>query len=84
LLVVRIEDTGVGMREEDIAVVTRPFHRLRHALDGRHQGAGLGLPYAHAIVALHGGTLTIKSALDVGTTVEIVLPRAAADVSEAA
>jgi len=82
--VVRIEDTGVGMRKEDIALVTRPFHRLRRALDGQHQGAGLGLPYAHAIIALHGGTLKIKSVLEVGTTVEIVLPLAIAGKSEAA
>ena len=83
-LVVRIQDMGVGMRAEDIALVTRPFHRLRHALDGRHQGAGLGLPYAHAIVALHGGTLTIRSAPHAGTTVVIALPLAQAKVSEAA
>jgi signal transduction histidine kinase len=82
--VVRIEDTGIGMNEADIALVIRPFYRLRHALDGRHQGAGLGLPYAHAIVALHGGELKIKSALHAGTTVEIVLPLAGSNISEAA
>ena len=52
-----ISDTGVGMTEADMEVVTRPFHRLRSALDGQHQGAGLGLPFAKAIVDLHGGTL---------------------------
>lgn len=72
--VVTIRDNGIGMRAEDLAQVTRPFHRLRHALDGQHQGAGLGLPYAYAIVTLHGGKLAIDSAPGAGTTVTISLP----------
>jgi signal transduction histidine kinase len=67
-------DTGVGVRAEDIAVVTRPFHRLRSALDGHHQGAGLGLPFAKAIVELHGGFLSFESTPNKGTAVNISLP----------
>ena len=83
-IVVRIEDTGVGMSEEDIAVVTKPFHRLRSALDGLHQGAGLGLPFAKAVVELHGGTLTIESAQARGTKISIRLPFEAAAEAVAA
>jgi len=83
-IVVSISDTGVGMTEADIEVVTRPFHRLRSALDGQHQGAGLGLPFAKAIVDLHGGTLTIRSAPKTGTSIEIRLPASQASMSEAA
>jgi len=83
-IVVNIKDTGVGMTEADIEVVTRPFHRLRSALDGQHQGAGLGLPFAKAIVDLHGGTLTIRSTPGAGTSVEIRLPASQASMSEAA
>jgi two-component system cell cycle sensor histidine kinase PleC len=54
----------------------RPFHRLRSAFDGQHQGAGLGLPFAKAIAELHGGALIIRSVPGMGTTVEIRLPRA--------
>jgi two-component system, cell cycle sensor histidine kinase PleC len=43
-------------------------------LDARHQGAGLGLPFAKSVVELHGGTLTIESKLGSGTTVSISLP----------
>jgi signal transduction histidine kinase len=81
---IRIKDTGPGMSEADIEVVTRPFHRLRSALDGQHQGAGLGLPFAKAIVELHGGTLTIRSASGVGTCVEIYLPGTGMRISDAA
>lgn len=73
-LIIAIADTGIGMREDDIALVTRPFHRLRSALDGQHQGAGLGLPFAKSIVELHGGQLGVKSNLGAGTVVEIRLP----------
>jgi signal transduction histidine kinase len=83
-IVIAISDTGVGMTEADVEVVTRPFHRLRSALDGQHQGAGLGLPYAKAIVELHGGRLAITSAPGAGTTVEIRLPADPAAMSRAA
>jgi len=73
-LQVRIEDTGVGIPEGDIAAIMKPFHRLRSALDGLHQGAGLGLPYAKAIVELHGGALEIESVPGEGTRVRVLLP----------
>lgn len=73
-IVIQIADTGIGMRTEDIPRVTRPFHRLRGALDGQHQGAGLGLPYANAVIVVHDGKLSIESELHIGTTVEVMLP----------
>jgi signal transduction histidine kinase len=79
-----VEDTGIGMEPEDVAFVVRPFHRLRSALDGQHQGTGLGLPFAKAIVEQHGGTLTIYSVPGEGTRIEIVLPLAAGTLSDAA
>jgi len=83
-VLMRIEDSGVGMSAADIDVVTRPFHRLRSALDGQHQGAGLGLPFAKAIVELHNGALTIESIEGAGTTIEIRLPSERAAMSHAA
>jgi signal transduction histidine kinase len=72
--VVAIEDKGIGMTQEDIPVVIKPFHRLKSAFDGQHQGAGLGLPFTHAIIRLHGGTLELRSAAGRGTTAVIKLP----------
>ena len=71
---IRIQDTGIGIRTEDIPLVTQPFYRVNSVLDGRHQGAGLGLPFAKSVVELHGGTLAIDSELGSGTTVTISLP----------
>ena len=71
---IRISDTGVGMRPEEIPLVVQPFYRTNSAYDAKHQGAGLGLPFAKAVIELHGGSLAIASRLGSGTTVTIVLP----------
>jgi two-component system cell cycle sensor histidine kinase PleC len=71
---IRISDTGIGMRAEDIPLVVRPFHRLEEAFDARHQGAGLGLPLSKAVIELHGGSLDIQSRLGEGTSVTVSLP----------
>jgi signal transduction histidine kinase len=73
-IAVSISDTGIGVEPSQIDAVVRPFHRLRSAIDGQHQGAGLGLPFAKVIVELHGGTFAISSTVGVGTTVSIELP----------
>jgi two-component system cell cycle sensor histidine kinase PleC len=83
-LCIRIADTGVGMAAEDIANVVKPFHRLRSAFDGSQQGAGLGLPFAKAVVESHGGSLHIASKPGEGTSVEISLPLSTKSLSEAA
>lgn len=54
--------------------MVQPFYRVNSALDARHQGAGLGLPFAKSVVELHGGILTIASEIGSGTTVTISLP----------
>ena len=74
LISLRVIDTGIGIREDDIPIIIKPFQRLASAFEGKYQGAGLGLPFAKAVVELHGGTLAIASAVGVGTTVRITLP----------
>jgi signal transduction histidine kinase len=74
-IAIQIVDHGIGMPPDLLDSVVRPFHRLRSALDGQHQGVGLGLPFAKAIVELHGGALSLQSREGIGTTVTIELPR---------
>jgi signal transduction histidine kinase len=71
---IRIQDTGIGIRAEDIPLVMQPFYRVNSVLDAKHQGAGLGLPFAKSVIELHGGELSIESKLGCGTTVSISLP----------
>ena len=80
--VVRIEDTGVGMPKEAIARVTERFQPLRSPFEG--DGAGLGLPFAKAVAALHGGAMFITSSPGYGTAVELVLPLSTSERGRAA
>jgi signal transduction histidine kinase len=73
-LKIRVSDTGIGMRAQDIPLVVLPFYRVDSAYSASRQGAGLGLPFAKAVVELHGGTLEIESRPGAGTTVTVVLP----------
>jgi two-component system, cell cycle sensor histidine kinase PleC len=80
-----VEDTGVGMRAEDIPRALAPFSQLDNTLSRKHRGTGLGLSLANRFVGLLGGELAIRSAPERGTTVTVTLPGAAvASLSAAA
>lgn len=69
-----VEDTGIGMEQETIAAALEPFRQLDGSLARRFEGAGLGLSIAKALAELHGGALSVKSAVGEGTIVTIALP----------
>ncbi|HML10083.1 MAG TPA: ATP-binding protein [Stellaceae bacterium] len=73
-VVISVADTGIGMAPEDIPRALQPFGQIDNSLARPHGGTGLGLPLAQRLVELHGGTMTIDSALGKGTTVTVVLP----------
>ena len=68
-LVVRVADTGQGIAEEDLTQVFQPFFRAASVRGV--VGHGVGLPLAQRIVALHGGTLALRSELGRGTVAEL-------------
>ncbi|MDB5735201.1 MAG: hypothetical protein JWN16_1838 [Alphaproteobacteria bacterium] len=69
-----VEDSGIGMEQETIAAALEPFRQLDGSLARRFEGAGLGLSIAKALAELHGGALSVKSAVGEGTIVTITLP----------
>jgi len=71
-----VEDTGIGMAQETIAAALEPFRQLDGSLARRFEGAGLGLSISKALAELHGGALSVRSAVGEGTTVTIALPPA--------
>jgi PAS domain S-box-containing protein len=73
-LALRISDTGIGMRPEDIPLALEPFRQLDNSFTRRYEGTGLGLPLAKALIELHGGRLIVESALQKGTRVTAWLP----------
>jgi two-component system, cell cycle sensor histidine kinase and response regulator CckA len=72
-----VADTGTGIPPENLP---RLFDRFFTTKDPG-QGTGLGLSTVARIVRNHGGFVSVKSELDVGTTFEIYLPRAEAPVA---
>ena len=75
-LCLAVADTGIGMEPEMITAALEPFRQLDGSLARRFEGAGLGLSIAKALVELHGGTLSVESAVGLGTTVTVSLPPA--------
>ncbi|MFD0986791.1 sensor histidine kinase [Methyloligella solikamskensis] len=71
---ITIQDTGIGIAEEDISKLGRPFEQVENQLSKSHQGSGLGLAISRALVELHGGNLEIKSRAGEGTQVIFTLP----------
>ncbi|GAB4185458.1 MAG: hypothetical protein OHK0024_25650 [Thalassobaculales bacterium] len=67
-------DTGIGMRHADIPRALEPFVQLHESHDRAQGGTGLGLSLTLALVKMHGGTLTIQSAPEKGTTVTARFP----------
>ncbi|MBC2711925.1 MAG: response regulator [Desulfosarcina sp.] len=69
-VVVRVTDTGHGIREEDMAHIFEPFYTTKQ----EGHGIGLGLSTTYGIIDRHGGTLSAGSQQGRGTTFEIRLP----------
>lgn len=71
---ISVSDNGIGIRAEDIPKVLEPFGQVESEMSQKHSGTGLGLPLTKELAELHGGSLTMESNVDVGTTVTIILP----------
>ncbi len=65
---IRITDTGLGMSEENLQQIFKPFYT------NKHQGTGLGLAMAKNIVESHGGDIEVRSEEKKGSTFIISLP----------
>jgi two-component system cell cycle sensor histidine kinase PleC len=73
-VVLRVIDTGIGIAANDIPKALAAFGQVDSSLSRKYEGTGLGLPLTKALVELHGGTLTLESQVNVGTTVCVSLP----------
>ena len=71
-VMVEIKDTGIGIPQENLTKIFDPFFTTKDI--GR--GTGLGLAVCYGIVSEHGGRLDVRSAVGVGTTFTISLPKA--------
>ncbi len=71
-----VEDDGMGIPPDKIKRAMEPFGQVAdNPEDSRHQGTGLGLPLAKAMVEMHGGEMDLDSVVGEGTEVFVRLPR---------
>ncbi len=69
-----IEDDGIGIPENDVEKLARPFEQVENQFTKSHDGSGLGLAISRSLIELHEGTFAIESQQGVGTTVRFSLP----------
>jgi signal transduction histidine kinase len=70
-----VSDTGVGIDASELPHIFERFYRGTRANEARGSGSGLGLAIVRSIVEMHGGTVSVESRLNAGSTFTVILPR---------
>lgn len=81
---VSVTDTGMGIKEEDMALLFTPFRQIDSTLARKHEGTGLGLAISRRMVELMGGRIEARSTWGQGSTFTVTLPLHAQPNPEAA
>ena len=68
-VVIKIQDTGCGISEDDQKHIFEPFYSTKEG-----KGTGLGLSISYGIIRDHGGEIKVESELDKGTAFKVILP----------
>lgn len=69
----QVKDSGIGMNDEEVLRVTRPFEQANTSYARKYGGTGLGLSIASSLITLMGGSLNIKSQKGVGSEFKFTL-----------
>ncbi|MEM7016231.1 MAG: ammonium transporter [Pseudomonadota bacterium] len=73
-LIFRVQDSGIGMTEEQQANVFEAFVQADASTTRKYGGTGLGLAITHQFIEMMGGSVTLDSVLDEGSTFTVKLP----------
>ena len=73
-IIITVEDTGIGIKQADIARLFQVFERGSDPQVSEVGGTGLGLAITKALIELHGGSIELISDGHSGTTARIVIP----------
>lgn len=71
---VAVRDTGIGIRQEDMAKLFQAFSQVDSSTSREQPGTGLGLALCKQFVELHGGTIGVESIFGEGSTFWFILP----------
>lgn len=70
-----IKDSGIGIAEKDLPYIWERFYRVDKSRTSSSGGSGLGLAIVKEIVEIHGGSVSVTSKLNTGTTFYIRIPK---------
>jgi signal transduction histidine kinase len=73
---IEVEDSGIGIRPDDLGLLFTEFKQLDSSAAKRYQGTGLGLALTRRIVEAQGGSVGVRSTFGKGSVFHAVLPRA--------
>lgn len=73
-LCLEVADTGIGISPADQAQLFQPFFQIDGTLTRQYEGTGLGLVLTKRLAELHGGTASVESTKDVGSSFRVWLP----------
>ena len=76
-LCIAVEDTGIGIRPEDIGKVFAKFQRVDLEANSTVEGTGLGLAITQSLLAMMGGSISVESEYGAGSTFAFELPQRA-------
>jgi PAS domain S-box-containing protein len=71
---ISVSDTGIGIADNDIDKIFRPFEQVDGTLSRQYEGTGLGLSLVKSLTELHGGTIAVRSKLGEGSVFSVYLP----------
>ena len=74
-VVVFVRDTGIGVAPQDQERIFEAFQQIDSSASRAYPGTGLGLALVRKLVELHGGRVSVESALGAGSTFSFTLPR---------
>ena len=79
LITFRVEDTGCGIREEDLEKIFEDFRQVDSKRNRSVEGTGLGLAIVKHLIELMGGSINVESVYGEGTAVSITIPQKIVD-----
>ena len=70
-----MEDTGIGIPENELSRIFSRFHRVEGAHGRTHEGTGIGLALVQELAKLHGGSIRVESTAGKGSAFIVTIPK---------